>query len=254
MSDPVNAISFASLFWVFGLMALVVLIYFRWSLKAVSLLHATFRMLLQLVLVGYTLSLLFQQEKPLVVLSALGLMLLFACLIALRPLKKKNRGDYLKAFFAIALGGVPSLMLVTQGVMGLKPWFAPRYLIPLAGMTFANAMNALSLAAERFESEMGQGRGYFEARAIALQAALIPLTNSLFAVGIVSIPGLMTGQILSGTSPLIAARYQIMVMCMVFGSAGLSSAIYLRLQKKESQKKRPPASPARSRAYLGSSS
>lgn len=68
---------------------------------------------------------------------------------------------------------------------------------------------------------------YDQARRIALNAALIPITNSLFAVGLVSLPGMMTGQILSGVSPLIAARYQIMVMCMIFGAAGISAAIFL---------------------------
>ena len=71
-----------------------------------------------------------------------------------------------------------------------------------------------------------------KARNIAFRASLIPITNSLFAVGLVSIPGMMTGQILSGISPLIAARYQIMVMCMVFGAAGISSACFLALIKR----------------------
>ena len=67
---------------------------------------------------------------------------------------------------------------------------------------------------------------------IALRTALIPIINSLLAVGLVSLPGMMTGQILSGVSPLIAVRYQIMVMCMIFGSAGITSAIFLHLIKK----------------------
>jgi putative ABC transport system permease protein len=70
---------------------------------------------------------------------------------------------------------------------------------------------------------------------MALKAALIPITNSLFAVGLVFLPGLMTGQILSGVPPLIAARYQIMVMCMTFSSAGLSSACFLMLIKSKVQ-------------------
>ena len=65
-----------------------------------------------------------------------------------------------------------------------------------------------------------------------MQAALIPVINSLFAVGLVSLPGMMTGQILSGVSPLIAARYQIIVMCMIFPSAGISTAIFLALARK----------------------
>ena len=133
---------------------------------------------------------------------------------------------------AIVISGTLTLALVTQVVLGIEPWFLPRYMVPLAGMIFANAMNAVSLAAERFEAERGRDVGYAEARSAALQASLIPIINSLFAVGLVSLPGMMTGQILSGVSPFDAARYQIVVMCMIFGSAGMSSAIYLALAKK----------------------
>ncbi len=99
-------------------------------------------------------------------------------------------------------------------------------------MIFANAMNSVSLAAERLEAELERETAYDQARNIAFRASLIPITNSLFAVGLVALPGMMTGQILSGVSPLIAARYQIMVMCMVFGSAGISSALFLTLVRR----------------------
>ena len=74
-------------------------------------------------------------------------------------------------------------------------------------------------------------RSYKQARNVAFQASMIPNVNALLAVGIVSLPGMMTGQILSGVSPFIAARYQIMVMCMIFASAGISSAYFLYLAK-----------------------
>lgn len=121
-----------------------------------------------------------------------------------------------------------TLLLITQGVLDLSPWYWPRYLIPLAGMIFANAMNSVSLAAERLTAEIDRDVPYEQARSIALRASLIPKTNALLAVGLVSLPGMMTGQILSGISPLIAVRYQIMVMCMVFASAGISSACFLK--------------------------
>jgi putative ABC transport system permease protein len=90
-------------------------------------------------------------------------------------------------------------------------------------------MNAVSLAAERFMSEREDGLAYEDARRRAFKAAMIPVVNSLFAVGLVSLPGMMTGQILSGVSPLIAARYQIVVMSMLFGAAGLSTAWFLAM-------------------------
>jgi putative ABC transport system permease protein len=102
-------------------------------------------------------------------------------------------------------------------------------------MIFSNAMNSVSLAAERLGAELAQGSRYEQARNIALQAALIPITNSLLAVGLVALPGMMTGQILSGVSPLLAMRYQIMVMCMVYGSAGISAACFLTLSRPEAR-------------------
>ena len=72
----------------------------------------------------------------------------------------------------------------------------------------------------------------FEARNTAYQTGMIPVINALLAVGLVSLPGMMTGQILAGVSPFIAARYQILVMCMIFASAGLSTALYLVLVRR----------------------
>ncbi len=93
-------------------------------------------------------------------------------------------------------------------------------------------MNSVSLCGERFFAEVNRGESYIYARNIAFKTSMTPNINALFAVGIVSLPGMMTGQILTGVSPFIAARYQIMVMCMVFASAGLASAIFLMLNKK----------------------
>jgi putative ABC transport system permease protein len=104
-------------------------------------------------------------------------------------------------------------------------------------MIFANAMNSVSLAVERLEAEIDRDVPYEQARIIALRTSLIPITNSLLAVGLVSLPGMMTGQILSGVSPFIAARYQIMVMCMIFGSAGISSAFFLYMVRSNFTKK-----------------
>ena len=133
---------------------------------------------------------------------------------------------------AISVGGGLTLALVTQVVLQLQPWYLPRYMIPLAGMVFANAMTSVSLAAERLYAELGHGQSWPEARLMAYQAAMIPVINALFAVGLVSLPGMMTGQILSGVSPLVASRYQIMVMCMIFSSSGLATALFLTLCRR----------------------
>lgn len=232
-SSSVYQISYIDLLWVIIPVIAVIVIFIRWSLGISSVLQGFCRMFLQLVLIGYALNFIFNANQPLIIVGILCFMLVAAGVIALRPVREKRKSLYLKAFYAITIGSVLTLILVTQGVIALTPWYEPRYLIPLAGMIFSNSMNAVSLAAERFEVEFGRDVDYKKARAASLRASLIPITNSLFAVGIVSLPGMMTGQILSGISPLIAARYQIMVMCMIFGSAGISSAFYLRFIKDE---------------------
>ncbi len=188
-------------------------------------------MLTQLLLIGYFLVYIFKTDSSWIIVAVLTVMLLSSSWIALRTLKIPRKVLYLKSLGAIALAGILILALVTQGVLNLEPWYLPSYLIPLAGMIFANAMNSVSLAGERLEAEINRGIPYLKARDIALKASLIPITNSLFAVGLVSLPGMMTGQILSGISPLVAVRYQIMVMCMIFGAAGISSATFLVLIK-----------------------
>jgi putative ABC transport system permease protein len=160
-------------------------------------------------------------------------MLAIASWIALGPVRERRGRLYFKALASIGVGGVLTLAMVTQLVIGLSPWYEPQYMIPLAGMIFSNSMNAVSLAAERLNSELEKLEPYYKARQIAFGASLIPITNSLLAVGLVALPGMMTGQILSGIDPLIAARYQIMVMCMIFGAAGISSAMYLVLVENE---------------------
>ena len=211
----------------------VVVIVGYWGLGYKTSIHAVSRMLLQLLLIGYFLGFIFESGSALIVVAVLTVMLLASSWIALRTIRIPRGAVFLKSFWSISLGGGATLVLITKGVLDLQPWYLPSYMIPLAGMIFASAMNSVSLAGERLGAELDRGVIYAEARNIALHASLIPITNSLFAVGLVSIPGMMTGQILSGVSPFIAARYQIMVMCMIFGSAGIASAVFLASVKSD---------------------
>ena len=215
---------------------IVIIIIAKWQLGYQGATYAVARMLSQLLLIGYVLAYIFKTENSLIVIAVLIIMLFSASWIALRTLSVPRKTLFTKSLLAIFLGGGTTLALMSQAVLHLTPWYLPSYLIPLGGMIFANSMNSISLAGERLTAELHRETPYTKARSIALQAALIPLTNSLLAVGLVSLPGMMTGQILSGISPLIAARYQIMVMCMTFGSAGLSAAIFLALIKKDIDK------------------
>ena len=207
-------------------------IFVRWSLGAWNGLYATLRMLIQLLAIGYALSYIFDADQPYLVLIVLLVMMGAAAWIALRPLGPRTVQRLAVAVAAIAVSGIATLALVTRGVLALDPWHEPRTVIPLAGMIFSAAMNAVSLAAERQHAELAANHPPRSARATAFDAAMIPQVNTLFAVGLVALPGMMTGQILSGVEPLLAVRYQIMVMAMLFGVSGMSAAMYLVLAER----------------------
>ena len=210
--------------------AFLLIVMFRWRLKAVTGLYANLRMLVQLLLVGYFLTYIFETNQPLVIVLLIFLMIAVSAWIALRSFEDKDIKTYFIILISIGVPGLILLGLVTQFVLQMQKWFEPSLVVPIAGMIFANSMNTLSLAAERFEAEFNRDADYINARRVALDTSLIPQINSLFAVGLVALPGMMTGQILSGVDPIIAVRYQIMVMWMMFGSGGLTAVLYLILR------------------------
>lgn len=229
MSNAVPAITITELVIACVPAVIVIGLMARWGARAGAAVYATVRMLVQLTLIGYVLIYLFETEHLAVIGGVLAIMLLVASRIAIQPLPARGPGHYRDAFIAITCGSMPTLVLVTQGVIDIEPWFQPRYVIPLGGMIFASAMNTVSLAAERFHAET-MTQAIPDARRVAFQAAMIPLVNSFLAVGLVTLPGMMTGQVLSGVSPLIAAKYQIVVMTMLFGASGIAAAVYLALR------------------------
>ena len=232
MENAVIALSPAQLSLAFVPVAITLGILLKWSYGVGNAIYALGRMLAQLLLIGYVLAWIFGAGDGWLILLVLGIMLLASSWIALGTVREHRKTLLTASLVSITIGGGMTLALITQAVLQLEPWFMPRYMVPLAGMVFANAMTAVSLAAERMYAELQHGQGWEEARLTAYQAAMIPVINSLFAVGLVSLPGMMTGQILSGISPLVAARYQIMVMCMIFASAGISTAIFLALARR----------------------
>ncbi len=231
MNTTIEVISAEHLALAFIPAFMVIGIIFFWRLHFGQAIYALIRMLIQLLLIGYFLAFIFSSDSIWVISAVLVIMVLFSSWIALNNLPGKRIFLFKYAVLAVLLGGGSTLFLVIIGVLNIQPWYSPRFLIPLAGMIFANSMNSISLAAERLDAEIPRNQSFNDARNIAFHASLIPIINSLFAVGLVSLPGMMTGQILSGVSPFIAARYQIMVMCMIFGSAGMSSACFLVLAK-----------------------
>ncbi len=225
-------ISFLDLIWLLIPIAVVYVIYLKWSDDKITIPYGLSRMFLQLILIGYVLTYIFNTKEFIYIIGVLTVMLIVASIISMRPVARKNRNLYLISFIAIFIGGMITLCFVVGGILDLSLWYDPRYIIPLAGMIFANSMNSVSIAAERFEVEYQRDGVYIKARNTSYKASMIPNINSLFAVGLVSIPGMMTGQILSGVSPLIDVKYQIMVMCMIISSSGISTAIYLKLIEK----------------------
>ena len=204
--------------------------YYRWVDDSKELMYATLRMVVQLVLIGYALIYIFENDSWYLGFFIISFMIVMSSFIVMRNIEEKTISTYIIIFFAIAVGGTLNLILVIEFVLDLTPFYEPRFVIPIAGMIYANSMNAVSLAAERFEKELAV-LSYEEAKKIAFKSSMIPKINTFLAVGIVSLPGMMTGQILSGVDPLVAIRYQIIVMAMILGSSGISVVLYLKLKR-----------------------
>lgn len=202
------------------------------------------RMFVQLLVVGYVLHLVFALESALPVLLILIVMAGFAVQTIGARVENKMPHFYRVVGTAILFGCGGMTFFFCTLVIGLEPWYDPRYLIPLAGMVVGNSMTGASLAAERLSAEFRERREEIEtalclgstvqlaaqpAVSSAFRAALIPSVNAMAAMGLVFLPGLMTGQILSGTEPLIAVKYQIAIMCVITGSVSLTTFIILRM-------------------------
>ncbi len=249
MNNNLQVLSLLDLSIAFVPVVIALFFIYLWSLNVKQAGYALARMLVQLLLIGYVLSYIFYSDSPWLIGIILLSMVSISSWIALRTLEQHRIILIKHGFIAIFIGGGFTLLVISQGALGVTPWYQPQVIIPLAGMIFANAMNSVSLSAERIFSELSsqlssqlphklspklsKTTSYQAARHSALNAATIPVINSLFAVGLVSLPGMMTGQILSGVSPLIAARYQIIVMCMIFASAILSAVVFLLLSEKD---------------------
>lgn len=202
------------------------------------------RMFVQLLVVGYVLHLVFSLETALPVLLILMVMIGFAVQTIGARVQVKMPHFYRVVGTALFFGCGGMTFFFCALVIGLEPWYDPRYLIPLSGMVIGNSMTGASLAVERLSAEFSERREEIEtalclgssvqlaaepAVSSAFRAALIPSVNAMAAMGLVFLPGMMTGQILSGTEPLIAVKYQIAIMCVITGSVALTTFLILRL-------------------------
>lgn len=205
------------------------------------------RAVVQLVAVGYILVYLFAADRWWLVLLALLVMLAAAAKTSTDRVKAPRRVILPIAGIAMLIGSGLTLAYVDLLIVRPAQWYDPRYLIPIFGMIIGNAMNGAALAAERLKSEVDARRGEIEAylalgatpaqasgEAVrrSLTAALIPSVNGLIVVGLVTLPGMMTGQILAGSSPLLAVRYQIVVAFMLTGAVAVTSAVVVLWYRK----------------------
>jgi putative ABC transport system permease protein len=228
------------LIWALGMMAIAIGLstWQRLGLE-ISLVIATGRTILQLLVVGYVLAVIFALNNPIPVLGVLVVMLSIATVTARHRIGKKIPRlvpvVFASMFFSTALVLCYTNLLIIQP----KIWYDPQYLIPLAGIVLGSAMNGAAIAGERLVSIITSSRLEIEThlslgatpqqavgayRKDAIRAGLIPILNQMMVVGVVTLPGMITGQLLSGIDPLNAASYQILIMFML-AFANLTTAL-----------------------------
>jgi putative ABC transport system permease protein len=204
-----------------------------------DLLVAAVRVVVQLLLVGVVLKMVFELASPLAVATVIAVMLAAASYEIHSRQQRRLAGAW---GFGIGAGTtmLATLFVTTFGVAALRPdpWFDPQVLIPVVGIVLGNVMNGVSISLNAFNTGIVKERQAIEARLAlgasrrsafrpmqrsALRSGMIPIINQMSAAGIITLPGMMTGQILAGMPPLEAAKYQILVLFLLAGGAGLGA-------------------------------
>ncbi|WP_404784131.1 ABC transporter permease [Altericista sp. CCNU0014] len=227
-----------------GMMAIAVALS-RWQRLGLEreLMVATARTTVQLVVVGYLLWFVFDWKNPGAVLAVVAGMLAIATMETRNRIGKRipNELWLLGGSMATSL----AIVLTYTTVLVIRPamWFDPQYLIPLAGIVLGNVMNGAALAGERLMQMVQTHRAEIEThlclgatpeqaiaayRKAAIRTGLIPTLNAMMVVGVVTLPGIMTGQLLSGINPLDAASYQMLIMFMLAFSTLLTTVLVVQ--------------------------
>ncbi|MEW6491267.1 MAG: iron export ABC transporter permease subunit FetB [Cyanobacteriota bacterium] len=232
--DPIDLV------WALGMMAIAIGLssWQRLGLEF-SLALATGRTIVQLLVVGYVLAIIFEINHPIPVLGVLLVMLIIATITVRNRIGKKIPQNVLIVFASLFFSTALTLSYTNLLIIQPATWYEPQYLIPLAGMVLGNALNGAAIAGERLVSTINSSRLEIEThlslgatpqqavatyRKEAIRAGLIPTLNQMMVVGIVTLPGMMTGQLLSGIDPLNAVSYQILIMFML-AFANLTTAV-----------------------------
>lgn len=211
------------------------------------LLVATVRATVQLTLLGYLLVPVFKWAHPAAVGAMALVMIVLASREAVRRSSRRYGGVLGNAFVSLFVGAALTTFVGARLIIGVEPWWQPRYVIPLLGMILGNGLTGISLGLDRCLAMLDEGRDRVEsllafgatrweaARPVAREAVrtgMVPIINVMSVVGVVSIPGMMTGQILGGTPPEQAARYQLLILFMIAGATamGVVGAVMLSLR------------------------
>jgi putative ABC transport system permease protein len=205
---------------------------------------AAVRTVVQLLAIGYVLGWVFQFAQWYVVLPLMAAMTLIAGLSASDRGKRTYAGQRLDSVLSI---WVSSWLVAAVGlfaIIGIHPWYEPQYAIPILGMILGNTLTGVSLGIERMTQELTAGRNVVEMSLAlgasrweaaqgparqAVRAGMIPTLNQMTVVGLVSLPGMMTGQVLAGQSPIQAVRYQIIIMFLIAAASGLGTVFAVLL-------------------------
>ncbi len=204
---------------------------------------SSIRMTLQLVLVGYLLVYIFNYPNPFITIGIILLMEVFAVYTIFKKFKKQlSKGLQKVIAVSMSVGTLSCLVYFLLVVVRISPWYDPQYFIPIAGMLVGNSMTGISLGVKSLLEGMTVRRAAVEEALIlgatpqdasrsiinsTFDAAILPTINSMVGMGIVFLPGMMTGQILSGTDPTTAISYQIAIMLGILGAVALTVFIML---------------------------
>jgi putative ABC transport system permease protein len=211
-----------------------------------TMLIAGVRAVVQLLLVGLVLKTVFALASPLLIAAVMTVMLAMASWEIGSRQERRFAGPW---GYGIGAGTTMlATLLVTAfalvGALRPDPWYAPQVLIPLVGIILGNVMNGVSVSLNALNTAIVRERPAIEARLAlgadrytalkplqrsALRSGMIPIINQMSAAGIITLPGLMTGQILAGMEPIEAAKYQILILFLLGGGAGLGAlaAVYV---------------------------
>ncbi len=228
--------------YIFVLIVIVV-IRVRGIKRELDVLIASVRMTLQLMITGYILVYVFNNPHPLLTISIIIVMEAFSIGTIFTKFKKRLSGGLKKVIIAaMGTGSILCMVYFLLAVVRIDPWYDPRYFIPIAGMLIGNSMTGISLGIKNLLDGMTSGKALVEEALIlgatprkatkaildnAFDAAILPTINSMLGMGVVFLPGMMTGQIISGTSPTIAITYQMAVMLGILGTVSLTVIISL---------------------------